>query len=118
MASKTQINANMKRKTNTVLAQAIFIAKKNNLLDIAGKLSLPTRKQAAVNLDKISGSKSEVVIIPGKVLSGGEITRKCKVYAMNFSKTAEEKLKKAGCETKKLIQVLKENKKLTGEIIA
>ena len=107
----------MKRKTNTILAEAIFIAKKNDLTELATQLSLPSRKQAAVNLDKINLSKAEVVIVPGKVLSGGEMTRKCKVYALKFSKTAEEKLKKAGCEMVKLIKMLKEDKKLKGEII-
>jgi len=117
MSSKTQINKNMKRKTNTILAEAIFLAKKNNLIELATKLSLPSRGRVEVNLDKINKSKNETVIIPGKVLSGGEVTRKCKVYAMAFSKTAEEKLKKAGCETEKLIKVLKANKKINGEIV-
>jgi ribosomal protein L18E len=117
MATKTQINKNMKRKTNMILAEAIFLAKKNNLIELASKLSLPTKKQATVNLDKINKSKAEIIIIPGKVLSGGEMTRKCKVYALKFSKPAEEKLKKTGCEIKKLIQILRENKKVSGEII-
>ena len=117
MSSKTQINKNMNRKTNNVLAEAIFLAKKNNLIELATKLSLPVRKRIEVNLDKINKIKNETVIIPGKVLSGGEITRKCKVYAMAFSKTAEEKLKKAGCETEKLIKALRTNKKINGEII-
>jgi large subunit ribosomal protein L18e len=107
----------MKKKTNPVLAETILIAKKNNLVELAAAISVSARKLAAINLDKINESKAEVVIIPGKVLSGGEIKRKCKVYALGFSKLAEEKLKKAGCEAEKLSKVLKTNKKLTGEII-
>lgn len=107
----------MKRKTNSILAEAIFTAKRNNLIDLATQLALPTRKQVEVNLDKINQSKAEIVIVPGKILSGGEMTRKCKVYAIKYSKTAEEKLKKAGCEIGKLAKALKEDKKLKGEII-
>ena len=107
----------MRKKTNIYLAEAIFIAKKNNLLEIASALSMSTRQQAKVSLTKINESKKDTVIIPGKVLSSGEIKKKLRVYALGFSEKAEEKLKKAGCEIKNIIDVLKQNKKVEGEII-
>ena len=121
MISKTQINERMKKKTNSYLVETIFLAKKNNL-ELASALSVPSRQQAAVNLTEINGSKSEIVLIPGKVLSGGEIESKksLKVYALGFSEKAIEKLKKAGCETKTILEALKNLKKgekLKGEIL-
>lgn len=115
--SKTQINERMAKKTNPYLAQAIFLAKKNNLIEIAQALSVPTRMQAKVNLDQINKSKSDVVIVPGKVLSMGEISKKIKVYSIGISEKANEKLKKAGGEHKFIWEALKDNNKLKGEII-
>jgi large subunit ribosomal protein L18e len=117
VVSKTKVNERMRNKTNSILVQTIFLAKKNNLLDLASALSVPSRKLAAVNLGKINNSKSDVVIIPGKVLSAGEIEKKVKIYALGFSQIAKEKLKKAGCETKTLLEGLKKDPKLKGEII-
>jgi len=116
-ASKNIINQRMNQKTNSYLAEAIFIAKKNNLIEIARALSISTRKQSKINLTKINEAKKDTVIIPGKVLSSGEINKKLKVYALGFSEKAKVKLKKAGCEFKNILDVLKQNKKIEGEII-
>jgi ribosomal protein L18E len=117
MTNKTKINRKMKRKTNTVLVETIFLAKKADLLELANKLAGSTKKHAAVNLNKINDSKKDVIIVPGKVLSLGEIKKKCRVYALSYSETAKEKLKAAGCETKTILEGLKESKKLEGELI-
>ena len=115
--SKTQIDERMAKKTNPYLSQAIFLAKKNNLLEIASAISVPTRMQAKVNLEQINKSKGDVVIVPGKVLSLGEVSKKIKVYSIGISEKAMEKLKKAGGEYKPIWEALKENNKLKGEII-
>lgn len=118
VVSKTKVNERMNNKTNIVLAETIFLAKKNNLLEIASAISVPARKLASVNLERINHSKSDVIIVPGKVLSNGEIAKKIKVYALGYSKTAKEKLKKAGCECKTILEALKKGEKIKGEIIA
>ena len=115
--SKTKINNRMRNKTNSILAEAIFLAKKNNLVDLAAALALPARKQISANLTRINLAKEDSVIVPGKVLSDGEVTKKLKVYAMAFSEKSNEKLKKAGCEAKKIIEVLKRGEKIKGELI-
>jgi len=118
-ANKRKINEKMKNKTNPILAQAIFISKKHQP-ELAKELSKPTRKQAKVNVGRLNEAKSSEVIIPGKVLSLGEINKKLKVYALGYSETAKEKLKKAGCEIKTIIEglkSLKKGEKLKGEII-
>ena len=71
---------------------------------------------------KLNEAKEDVIFVPGKVLNSGEFTsgKKLKVYALGFSEKAKEKLKKAGCDCKLFIEVLKSLKKgdkLKGEII-
>ena len=117
MLSKTKVNERQKQKTNSLLAEAIFLAKKNNLKELASAISCPAKRQSKVNVSRLNTIKADVVIIPGKVLSTGEINRKMTVYALGFSKVAEEKLKKAGCEYKTILEALKKNPKLKGEII-
>lgn len=106
----------MKRKTNPQLAETIFLAKKANL-EIASEIAVPSRMQAAVNLDKLNNAKTTEVIIPGKVLGGGNLSKKLTVYALAFSESAREKLKKSGCQAITLLDALKKNLKLKGEII-
>lgn len=107
----------MRKKTNPELAEAIFLAKKHNLNEIARAISVPTRHQARVNVGDLSRMKESAMIVPGKVLSTGKVDRKFKVYAINFSSKAKEMLKKAGCEFKTILHALKENKKLEGVIV-
>ena len=117
MLSKTEINKRMNKKTNPELARAIYLAKKKNFIQLASELSRPTRLEAKVNLEQLNKTKSDIAIIPGKVLGNGNIDKKIKVYALSFSKSAQEKLKKAGCEFEKIINLLEKSKKLEGEII-
>ena len=115
--SRTQINEAMRKKTNSLLVEAIFLAKKNRLDELASAISVPTRLQATVNVGKLNETKGDSAIIPGKVLSNGEVNKKIKVYALNFSDTACEKLKKAGCEAIKILDALRKGEKIRGEII-
>jgi len=107
----------MKLKTNSALAKVILLAKKHNL-EIAQLLSRPTRRRIKINLEQLNDSKEgETLIIPGKVLGIGGISKKIKIIALNFSASAEEKLKKAKCSTALLGEELGKNKKLEGKII-
>jgi len=117
MLSKTTITKRIGRKTNSYLAEAIFLAKKSGNLELAGEIACPTKKQAKVNVGRFNDVKAETVIIPGKVLSSGNLHKKVKVYALAFSKTAEEKLKKAGCEYHTILNALKKGDKIKGEIL-
>ncbi len=119
MLSKTKINERMKKKTNSILVETMLLAKKTDQ-KLASALAVPTRNYARVNLDRLNRTKSDAVIIPGKVLSGGEIGKKLKVYALGFSENAGQKLKKAGCECKTILDALKSLKKgekMKGELI-
>jgi large subunit ribosomal protein L18e len=114
--SKTEISKKTKKKTNSVLVETINLAKKNNLLELAKKLTRPTRMQAKINLEELGKEvkDGEKIIIPGKILGNGNIDKKITVIALAFSAGAKEKLKKAGCETKFLIKEIEENKTLKG----
>jgi len=116
--SKTKISKRARKKTNSELVETILLAKKHNP-EIAKILSSPTRKRIILNLEEIDreSKAGETIIVPGKVLGKGEIKKKTKIFALSFSASAEEKLKKAGCESLMLGEELKKNKKLTGKIL-
>jgi large subunit ribosomal protein L18e len=81
--------------------------------DVAQRLERATRKRANVNLSTINRSSinEETVLIPGKVLSDGVLNHKVNVVALNFSKTAQEKIETAGGECISLNEILNINPK-------
>jgi len=94
-----------RKKTNPVLIQLINELKKQSnekdapiWKDIAKRLEKPTNNWAEVHLDRISKHvhDKETALIPGKVLSTGNLTKKITIAAWAFSEKAEEKIKKAG----------------------
>jgi len=114
MISKTKISKRAKKKTNLELVKTIELAKKNDLLDLAKKLSGPTRKQKKINLDELDKLKENKIIVVGKVLGNGNIKGKKEISALSFSEQAKEKLKKAGCDIKTIKQKIEKDKKLEG----
>ncbi|MEW6329351.1 MAG: 50S ribosomal protein L18e [Candidatus Micrarchaeota archaeon] len=65
---------------------------------VASRLGKPRRARPAVNLSKINrhAKEGEMVLVPGKVLGSGEITRALTIGAAQFSSSALAKIKKAG----------------------
>lgn len=117
MKSKTEITRRQKKKTNNELVEAIEIAKKNNLLEIASALSGSTRNQAKINLDELEKAEGDVLIVVGKILGNGEFKKKSKIYALGFSTKAQEKLKKSGNVFGTILDELRKNPKLKGVIL-
>lgn len=110
MKSKTKISKQAKRKTSEEIMGIIKLAKKNpKWLQVAGILSGPTRKYASVNLNKIDKNSKEgdTIIVIGKVLSQGELTKKVRIAALGFSEEAISKIKKAKCEAKSIEDEIK-----------
>ncbi len=66
--------------------------------DVAEYLSRPTRKRVEVNLSRINryAKDGDVVVVPGKVLGSGTLSRKVTVAAWRFSRSAYEKIRKVG----------------------
>tara|TARA_Y100000310_G_C20211818_1_gene591684 strand:+ start:228 stop:587 length:360 start_codon:yes stop_codon:yes gene_type:complete len=60
-------------------------------------LKKPTRQRRLVNVYKINkfARDGETVLVPGKVLSVGDISKKVDVAAMNFSMEAKRKIEEA-----------------------
>lgn len=110
--SKTKISKQLERKTNSELVETIILAKKSPAwLEVAGILSSPRRKRANMNLNEIDKvvDKEKVILVPGKVLSEGDIDKKIKVVALGFSEKAREKLLKSGCQTLSILEEIKLN---------
>ncbi len=114
--SKTKIKNRAKKKTNSELVETLMLAEKNKLWELAKRLSSPRRKMTELNLEEVNKEtkENETVLIPGKVLGKGNITKKIKIVALGFSSSAEEKLKKSGCEISTIKEELEKNKTLKG----
>jgi len=107
-------------KTNPMLIALINELKKkaheNNVTiwkDIALRLEKPSSKWPGVNLDRISRyiNEKETALIPGKVLSTGNLTKKVSIAAWSFSEKSQEKIKKAGGKYISIEELLKSNPK-------
>ncbi|MBS3074890.1 50S ribosomal protein L18e [Candidatus Pacearchaeota archaeon] len=114
MISQTLIKQREKRKTNPALVEIIEFARKKELLELAKRLSGPTRKQTKINVGEIDRLKEKNILVIGKVLGEGEIEHKINISALSFSKQAKEKLKKAGCEIRTIKEEIEKNHKLEG----
>jgi len=117
MKTKTKIEKQLHRKINKDLVNTIIAAKKHkNWNEIAHLLSSPRRKKIYVNLQKINeeGKEGEKIMVPGKVLSLGEIEKKIKISAVSFSERAKEKLLKYKCEVSTILEEIKKNPEAKG----
>lgn len=113
--SKTKIESQLRKKLNPVLVETVISAKKNpNWINVASELTIPNRKKAAVNISDLEKAEGEMVVVCGKVLSQGDISKKIKVAALNFSEKAKKKLKDAGCETLTIKEAIESNKDAKG----
>lgn len=81
--------------------------------DIALRLEKPSRNWPVVNLDKINRyiKENETALIPGKVLSDGNLTKKINVAAWSFSEKSLEKIKKSGGKHMSIEELSKNNPK-------
>ena len=115
--SNRKLKEQIGRKTNPSLIETFASAKKNNgWKKIADILSSPTRRQSRLNLSEIDKQTSagDTVLIPGKVLSQGEITKKIKICALSASKNAREKMKHSKTEFLTINEEINKNPKCEG----
>ncbi|MBT4376745.1 hypothetical protein HOD29_05205 [archaeon] len=117
MKSKSKIESQLKSKTNPILVETIVLAKKNpKWIEVAHVLTGSRRNKKGFNLRDVERVEGDVVVC-GKLLSQGEISKKRKIIALNFSEKAKEKLLKAGCEIILLADEIKKNKDAKGVTI-
>lgn len=117
MRSKSKIEKKLQKKTNSILVETIIAAKKKKEWNpVADILSSPRRKRINLNLEDIEKKTKdgEHVVIPGKVLSQGELNKKIKITAMNFSEKAREKLLKSKIEVSNMLDEIKKNPSAKG----
>ncbi len=73
---------------------------KNLFKKLAEELNKPRRKKKGVNLWKIQkyANENDVIIVPEKLLAYGDLTKNVKIFALDFSQRAIEKLRENNIE--------------------
>ena len=81
--------------------------------DVAKRLEKSNRRTAEVNLSDISRyvEDGETIIVPGKVLSNGNLDIKVTVGALKFSQTANKKIEAAGGKCLSIMDLMESNPK-------
>jgi len=112
--------AKQMKKTNPMLISLIQDLKKKAYendapiwKDIALRLGKPSRLWPEINLDRIDKyiGEKETALIPGKVLSQGNLTKKVSIAAWSFSDKSIEKINKAGGKAISIQELAKNNPK-------
>lgn len=75
---------------------------------LAQEVAKPRRKRVAVNLGKINqyAEEGEIVVVPGKVLSAGSLSKSLTVVAEAFSAKALEKIRASGGRAVTLLELV------------
>ena len=81
--------------------------------DVAKRLERSNRRTAEVNLSDLNRyvEDGETVLVPGKVLSNGDLDKKVDVVAFNFSAKAQEKIESAGGKCLSIDEAMEANPK-------
>ena len=112
MISKTKIKQRAQKKGNLAMKELVGTLKKGNKfwIEVSYELTRPSRQMASVSLGKLNEmtKEGETVLVPGKVLSDGEIDHKIIIGAYGFSKAALNKLK--GSKIVGIDEMFKSNK--------
>ncbi|MBU1252121.1 MAG: 50S ribosomal protein L18e [Nanoarchaeota archaeon] len=114
--TKTKIEKQLQKKTGSVVETVIAAKKENGWMEVASILSGSRKNSSNLNLSEIDDKvkDGESIVIPGKVLSGGELNKKVKVVAFGFSEKAKEKLLKSKIQTSSIIEEIKKNPEAKG----
>jgi large subunit ribosomal protein L18e len=85
------------------------------LIEIAKKLETSSRVRPEVNLTKLDKicKENETVIVPGKVLSTGNLKKPLTVAAASFSMSSINKIQKAGGKAMSIRELIEVNPKGT-----
>ena len=96
-----------------LIAELKSVAREHNAdvwAELAGRLEGPRSSYAEVNLGRIEryARENETIIVPGKVLGSGTLRKQVTVAAVDFSRSAENKIDEVG-EACRLEDVLDRN---------
>jgi len=109
--------------TNPILKQAIADLKAAGYkykvpfaTAIAEKMGRSTRRKVEVDVSRIEryAKKGETVVVPGKVLGAGILTKPVTIAAAAFSVSAIGKIEKAGGKIITIAELIEKNPKGTG----
>ena len=104
-------------KSNPELTETITSVRNNvKWIDIARILAAPSRRRIRKNLFEIDKATTagDTVLIPGKVLSVGDLTKKIRIVALSFSESVKDKAKKTKTELVTILEEIKKNPKREG----
>jgi large subunit ribosomal protein L18e len=108
------------RKTNPYLINLVERLKRESFeqkapvwRDVAERLMKPRRNWAEVNLSRIEryADTDDIIVVPGKLLGAGVISKKVTVAAFKCSEAAREKIAKAGGKSMSIEELLEINPK-------
>ncbi|MBI5392411.1 50S ribosomal protein L18e [Candidatus Woesearchaeota archaeon] len=111
------------QKSNQILTKTIAELKKKSIEEekgiwkaIARYLEAPARQARVVNLAKISrySKENDTIIVPGKVLGGGDLNHKLTIAAFRISEQAREKIQKQNGNIISFEELMQKNPKGTG----
>lgn len=110
------------KKDNQILLSLIETLKRTNKpfwKKVAYELSKPRRQRVEVNLSKLDVYSSEegTVIVPGKVLASGAVSKKVNVAAFAFSERAKQLISDAGGKAMTIESLHKSNPEGRGVMI-
>ena len=117
MKTKTKISKQEERKTNPGLVETIRAGKKHKAwMQLAGILASSRKNWRSANLNEIEKETKlgDIIAVPGKILSQGDVTKKIRVVAFSFSKKAKEKLLNSKTEIVSIIDEIKKNPEAKG----
>lgn len=105
----------MKNKTTTMLVSELkrFAIEKQRPLwkRIAQDLEAPTRHRRIINLWKLEqqAKEGDTIIVPGKVLGDGALTKKVTVGAAGYSADAKKKLAASGSKALTIKELMEQH---------
>lgn len=111
------------KKQNPLLVDTINLLKRKSIeenvkiwKDIAERLEKPLRVWSEVNVSRLEryARDGETVVVAGKVLGAGKLSKKITVAAWAFSKSAREKIERVGGRAISINQLLEENPRGSG----
>jgi len=117
MKSKTKMKMQGRRKSSPVLEDTIREGLKNEgWRKVVGILSGSTKNYKSINLFEIDkqSKAGDTVVVVGKILSEGELTKKIKICALSVSKKAEVRIKESKSEIVSILEEIKKNPKAEG----
>ena len=82
-----------------------------NLIELINKLYEQSRNEDAAIWKDVAQRLDETILVPGKVLSNGDLENKVDVVALKFSAKAQEKIENAGGECISIDEIMDKNPK-------